>query len=250
MSDFVIYGLYCVCPECSADGQGIRYVGQTRVGITQRLRNHLTPHQVNREDFPVSRWKRKHGPSNIRAQVLQELQEPEELNDAEVNWIAKMDTDCRSNPRGLNLASGGGQAGSVNESTRQKLREAHVGEKAPGSKLTWDLVRELRRKYRAQEVRLNEWAEEHGVSLTCVRRVIGNKTWVDPEYKYAPSGTRTGGAHHRTVVSDELARQVSEDRKLTGATVKELSAKYGLKKSTVYAICSGRRAGIPAVIQK
>lgn len=83
-----IYALTCtIHPE-----DGVRYIGQTREGSDTRLKGHLSVLRYNVSHgialFHSQRWIQKHSPTNISVQVLETLDSPEQLNEAEARWIA------------------------------------------------------------------------------------------------------------------------------------------------------------------
>lgn len=100
----VIYGLSCTChPE-----DGIRYVGQTSVGVDLRLYRHKyaaqNPDAKNDYHVASHRWIRKHGVDNVIATVLEVCESADSLDEREIYWIAEMGT---FGGRGLNLSEGG-----------------------------------------------------------------------------------------------------------------------------------------------
>lgn len=68
----------------SEDGR-VRYVGQTQMGIKQRLSQHLS--EAKRSDYKVSRWIRKTVENGFQVQITP-LEERAILHEAEVRWIA------------------------------------------------------------------------------------------------------------------------------------------------------------------
>lgn len=122
----VIYGLYCVCENCKDKPELIRYVGQTFRGASVRFYYHrcdaLAENYKKKSNLPVYRWMRKHGVENIQYKVLEELDIPEMLNEAEIRWINKLNTFGSSH--GLNLSAGGSSLTGYkhSEETKRKLR--------------------------------------------------------------------------------------------------------------------------------
>lgn len=100
-----IYGLYCVCSECSEIE--IRYVGQS-INFARRFERHLR--DAPNHSLPVGRWIVKHGRDNIRYSILEEIPN-EQLNEREVHWISELNTFLGENPRGLNCTTGGDSGG-------------------------------------------------------------------------------------------------------------------------------------------
>jgi len=103
ISPYVIYGLKLI-----GDGEPIRYVGQTRRGISTRFSQHLHSAR-NAKSFPVSRWIAKYN-FNVEYIILEELSNPEFLNDREIFWISFYKTTIDAN--GYNLSPGGASGAS------------------------------------------------------------------------------------------------------------------------------------------
>lgn len=49
-------------------------------------------------------------------------------------------------------------------------------------KLTAKIVKEIRRRYCAGEIKYKEIALEYEISIGCVGNIINNKTWIDEKY--------------------------------------------------------------------
>lgn len=54
---------------------------------------------------------------------------------------------------------------------------APSGEKNVNSKLTWDIVSEIRRVYVPRKVTFEELGKRFGVDMTCIAKVIYNESW-------------------------------------------------------------------------
>lgn len=123
----VIYGLYCVCDDCLDKPELIRYVGQTTMGISERFNHHKYDAKASsynkKYDLAVYRWMRKHGIEDITYKILQVLDSPEELNNAEIFWIQEFDTFKSSH--GLNLSIGGSSITGYkhSEESRKKMSD-------------------------------------------------------------------------------------------------------------------------------
>lgn len=59
-----------------------------------------------------------------------------------------------------------------------KGRSTHItGEDHPGHKLTWEQVREIRRRYAAKELSLSGLQQIYGVSVAALSHIVRNETW-------------------------------------------------------------------------
>lgn len=107
-----------------ADGAP-RYVGMTKHSAEHRLRGHLASRNSSRT--PVAKWIRSHGRDAIYVTILQEFDTEADMFVGEVDWIARLKADGADL---LNVHPGGYYSGHKNattESTRQKLRDSHLG---------------------------------------------------------------------------------------------------------------------------
>ena len=64
------------------------------------------------------------------------------------------------------------------EKIRENARYGHAA-KREKSKLTWDIVREIRAKYKTGEYTQKQLAEEYGLSRMHVSLIVRNKTWIE-----------------------------------------------------------------------
>lgn len=186
-----IYGLYC---RCHPD-RGVRYVGQTRRGARGRFNQHRNT-AMRGKVLPVYDWMRKHGVENISFRVLESLSNPADLNRREVYWVDHLNTFSK----GLNMSRGGDQSGyrmpreiadRLAESRRGrqihtkehrlKLSLEVSGELNPSAKLTWEDIKDIRRRYVALE-KPGVLLREYGITDAMLSRIILNRNWVDPEW--------------------------------------------------------------------
>lgn len=67
--------------------------------------------------------------------------------------------------------------GSHTDATKMRISAALTGEKAPASKLTWQMVRKIREKYLTDNYSYAELAKEYGVTKPTIGYIIRNITW-------------------------------------------------------------------------
>ena len=77
----------------------MQYVGQTN----RKLRVRLCAHKNNPSGY-IGRAITKYGLENFKVEILEECETPEQLNEREIYWIAKLNTKA---PNGYNLTEGG-----------------------------------------------------------------------------------------------------------------------------------------------
>lgn len=61
--------------------------------------------------------------------------------------------------------------------TKEKLRISHSGDKSSSAKLTWDEVKEIRKKYKTGDYTQQLLADDYGVTLGTINPLLKYKTW-------------------------------------------------------------------------
>lgn len=84
---FEVYGLFS-----SRDRGHYRYVGQTRKGVSERLRGHLKRAKAGDRDYPVHTWISAEVAAghDIEFFILEVCETPQGLDAAEVRWIERL----------------------------------------------------------------------------------------------------------------------------------------------------------------
>jgi hypothetical protein len=162
-----VYGLYCVCPD-ETEAANIRYVGQTIQGLKTRLTNHRS-HANYGTLTPLYAWMRKHGPSNIRINLIGVPYPGESLDDCEVRHITEK--------AGLLNLSPGGTGGFFRGKPRPDISEMMRGENHYGSILTEHDVIDMRSRYTGAYGELTKFAREFGVSVQAINDAVKGISW-------------------------------------------------------------------------
>lgn len=105
---------------------GKRYVGQTTQSIKRRWGHHLSATQCGKRNSLISSAIRKYGQECFDVSLLEECDDREGLNAAEVRWISEM---ASFGPLGYNLAAGG-EGTSGHKMTAEFCRK--LGERTKG----------------------------------------------------------------------------------------------------------------------
>jgi len=189
------------------------YIGQTIRGLKVRVNDHhYDAFNENRRDHnsKMSRAIRKYGKENITWDVLYKNVLQGNLDNLEIKAISYYD----SFNNGYNLTTGGNvgytrSTKNVKKNTRanarkkhtkeakQKMSKAHMGkkhteeskqkmskqrsgEKAPGAKLNWGLVREIRVKHKIGKYTQQKLSEEYNITNQAISKIINYKSWKIP----------------------------------------------------------------------
>lgn len=233
----VIYGLYCVCENCSDKREWIRYIGQTRVGMKERFRGHMKPYRMT-QPYPVDRWKTKHGMENIRYRVLEVLEDPSDLDAAEVKWIEHYETFVDWKKGGLNFTLGGqGWAGKAEE-VIEKIRVANSRDSVPWAKINREKATQIRQLYR-EGVTTRELGERFGITQHHVSSVLNNTVWVDPDYRFEkfvrpPKTLEERGSY--LLSREEAVRMRDLYKSDNDLTYEDMSNEFGVEKSLIIKI--------------
>ena len=98
------------------------YVGQTTKNIHVRFKQHCKPNTHGIIGQEIARL----GSANFTIDILEMVETKENLDMKEIYWIRKLRSFY---PNGYNLNSGG-KGVVVSDSTKKKMRDAHLGKKA------------------------------------------------------------------------------------------------------------------------
>src|SRR5258708_4779086 len=90
--------VYCLTNKIN----GKRYVGLTTKSLEQRFTEHVKA-ALREPKYPVQYAIRKHGKEAFYVGVLQTCSSLKELGEAEISWIARLDTQ----KTGYNIKAGG-----------------------------------------------------------------------------------------------------------------------------------------------
>lgn len=236
----MIYGLSCNChPE-----RGIRYVGKTTQGTAARLAEHLK--RAKKPHYPVNHWIAKHGPENIVIQVLEHC-EAQDLNDAEVKWIAELRTFRDWKQGGLNASLGGRNMPLTFDKVMEKILLARDEGRVKRQKLDWETVRYIREDYSNNpDMLYTDYATMLGVSVTTIWQVIRNGTWFDPDYtppvepnkssRSRPNAKGRPGPGPNRKFTDAQVVEIRRQYNISEVTIAELAERWDCSKQTMNSI--------------
>ena len=209
-----IYGLSCTCCD-----DGIRYVGQTKGTLEQRVRDHT----ARSSKSVVSDWIHRHGVRHINAEAL-ETTIHDELDNSEIAWISKLGTYRGDNPAGLNMTRGGSRPAS-----EQEIAGTGATPRKAPTVLDWEQVRAIRQMHQETSTHNSEIARKFGVALTTVMSVVRGVTWQDPDYTYKP---RTRGDSSRFNSATLTAGDVEYIR-TTDLSYSDLAEGFGVTTTSI-----------------
>lgn len=99
------------------------------------------------------------------------------LSPSKMTWVLHKD-DNKANNNYQNL-KWGNVAINFEDAARNGSFKPKSGEAHCCSKLTWEIVRDLRKRYIPKVVTCKMLAEEYGVTLSLVHLVVTNKHWIE-----------------------------------------------------------------------
>lgn len=187
-----------------------------------------------KQPYPVDKWKTKHGFENIRYRVIQVVDNPEDLDRFENEWITFFGTFTDWKLGGLNYTRGGqGWAGKAEE-VIEKIREANSRDNTPWSKLTKAKASEIRRRYTLGET-TSDLAEEFGITRSHLSSVLNNQVWRDPDYTFQrvypePMRDEDRGSY---ILSREDADKMRVRYQSSDLTYEEISEEFEVSKGLV-----------------
>jgi group I intron endonuclease len=190
------------------------YIGQTTKTLNARKKGHLN--DLTRDNCAFHRAIHKYGADNIEWETIDTANSIEELNEKETSWINVYKSYIHhKDSMGYNLTLGGdGVYGYVHTKeacekmskawkrenhlggwkhtpeTKKRMSQNHAnfsGENNPAfgragelcsfSKLNWDKVNDIRKRYIPKTITLQQLADEYSVSMVTIWKIISNNTW-------------------------------------------------------------------------
>lgn len=176
------------------------YVGQT----IQTLRKRIIEHKNDSKDapYPLYRAMRKYGFDKFSFEGLCECQTQEELDSMEKFHIQAHLSANRK--YGYNIQLGGRGQGKISDETRQKMSAAHLGQNTwskgltrtdevkrliseaskgnkHAAKLTWEIVRSIRKDRLEFSVKTSDLAKKYGCSKNNILLILANKAWIESD---------------------------------------------------------------------
>jgi DNA-binding transcriptional regulator YiaG len=116
------------------------------------------------------------------------------------------------------------------------------GEDHPGAKLTWEQVREIRKRYTTGGVTQTALAAEYGVGATNLGHLLAGQTWPDPEYTPVMSKMHLRGeGHPEAKLTAPQIREIREKYAAGGVTQKELAQEYSVSRALLGLIIQRKR---------
>src|SRR5271157_2988825 len=103
---------------------GKAYVGQSQQTLEQRWTLHKSDAKKSYKNTHFYNAIKKYGTECWKQEILEEINDINLLNEAEMKWIEYYDTFNN----GYNSTSGGENGYIFSEETKEKLRQAHLGE--------------------------------------------------------------------------------------------------------------------------
>jgi len=243
----VVYGLKCRCHP----GSGVRYVGQTSVGLDVRFSEHIKNSKKPPTDriggLPVYRWIRKHGVDNIESVVLEDCIAHDNLDVREEWWIAKLNTFV---PNGLNMTRGGGGKRGYHHSpeSRAKISASKMGKPSTGrASMSVETVRYIKdRLWHGDSIA--DLAETGIATSKCIKDISQGKTWnhvpwpIGPRQRMRTSERRSKnhGGSRGNLVTAETVRNIRRAYGMGNLSYREVAESVGVSPSVVRKIIQGR----------
>ena len=192
-----------------------KYIGQTKGLLEKRWNLHKS--DSKRYDHALSRAIRKYGPECFIMEMLEEIEDISNLNEAETKWIEYYDT--MDSNKGYNETSGGDGGYIRSEESKEKMRQANLGKK---------LSEETKQKI-SDSLKLNPpnkgiiMTEEQKQKISESVKLNHTRYWKDKkrseETKKKISESQKGeksswfGRHHTEETKEKMRKPKSEEHK-------------------------------------
>lgn len=115
-----------------------------------------------------------------------------------------------------------------------------IGKGRRGSRLTWEKVREIRRRYAGGE---NSYrlAEEYGVYQATISKVVLGKAWVEKDFVPIVKGTVRGARHGMAKLTQEVADEIRRRYAAGGITQSALAKEYNSSPARICEVVNNKR---------
>lgn len=205
-----------------------RYIGQT-INPRQRFNQHKSSaFNENDKEYnsPLHRAFRKYGYDNFEYTVLAETNDIEILNQLEIMFIKKYNTE---RPNGYNIERGGKNClKPKTEEQKENLMRSHAS-------LTEEEVIELRLAYQRKESPKKIYDEKYKDRLHYNSFL---NIWSGRRYQFIMPEVLEKGRH--TKLTAEIVLQIRKDRELLKLSYQDLANKYNISKGTIADIITKR----------
>ena len=200
------------------------YIGSTQ-NKTRRLVQHKSNLRNNRHDNPYlqNAWN-KYSTDNFEFTIVEKVEDIEDLIDREQFYIDKLEPEYNIKP----------EAGrsKVSKETKQKLREANLGEKSPryGKKLS------EKHKQRISEANIGkELSDQHKKNIS---KALAGKERSD-QYKKKRSKALQGEKSSSAKLTKKKVKIIKHLLDGGSFTQKQIGKMFGVVKTTINAISTG-----------
>ena len=177
----IIGGIYKIVNEVS----GKVYVGSA-VDMNHRWNEHKRTLRENKHhSIHLQRAWNIYGKDNFRFEIIEEC-EKEKLIEREQHWMNFYKSYNENKGYNISPTAGSKLGIKSSEETKKKISKNHAdfsGENSHVAKLTWEQVREIRRRYKEEKIFQSQLALEYGVKQMQISRIILNKVWKEDSYK-------------------------------------------------------------------
>jgi len=115
------------------------------------------------------------------------------------------------------------------------------GENCPTAKLSKELVKEIRDRYRSSDLSVAQLAEDYNVTPSNLMYILNNKTWKDDTYsKKVEPKQRRGSVAPRAGLTEDQVKAIRVEFASGGITGKQLAQKYSTGISAIKHILARR----------
>lgn len=153
--------------------------GKIYVGQSNNPKRRHIEHKYQKHNSYIDNAIKKYGIDNFEFKIIEEWETVEEANRAEIAAIKYYNSIA---PSGYNIEHGGKNMPKNPESIRKMVRTRKEtgcvrGAKNPSAKITQEVADQIRDLYNKTTMTQHQLASKFGISRSCVRDILINKTW-------------------------------------------------------------------------
>ena len=111
-----------------------------------------------------------------------------------------------------------------------------IGEKHPGAKLTWEIIKEIRRLYNTGSYTQRKLAKIFNIDFGNIYYIVNNKTWIDEDY--VPD--KSIAIKHKNKLTQKQINKIRIDYNTGKYTQQQLANEFGVSHSNISLILSNK----------
>jgi group I intron endonuclease len=226
---YILKGIYCI--TCSVNSKV--YIGSSK-DLTSRRYRHFSKLRNNKHyNHELQKDFNQYGETNFTFHILEEVGNIDDLLSREQFFL---DSKLDSEKYNIYSKAGSPEGHLHSKEHKEKLSKARIGEGNNRSTITEDQVKEIKRILIEGKLNLNEIATHFNTNRNVISDIKHNRSWSH----IFVEGEDSIKVMKKTMLTDDLVKQIKNDLKEKVLTYKEIANKYNIGKSQIDRLVAGK----------